>query len=104
MIEISSRLDTLEDSLNEALAKSFFFELERERDPLASAKNVVEAVRPLLAAKAALYDLLFTHQTTSSAYPIQTRLVKLQSATTGINIAYLVNTRMTTIRHRARTG
>ena len=49
MIEISSRLDTLEDSLNEALAKSFFFELERERDPLASAKNVVEAVRPLLA-------------------------------------------------------
>jgi len=48
-IEISSRLETLEDSLTEALAKYFLIEAESGRDSLANAKNVVEAVRPLLA-------------------------------------------------------
>jgi hypothetical protein len=48
-IEVSPRLDSLEDSLNEALVKYFLFKEADETDPLASAKNVVKAVRPLLA-------------------------------------------------------
>jgi hypothetical protein len=48
-IEISPRLETLEDSLNEAFVKYFLFKEDDETDPLASAKNVVNAVRPLLA-------------------------------------------------------
>ena len=48
-IEISSNRDSLEESLKGALAKYFFIDTESERDSLANAKNVVKAVRPLLA-------------------------------------------------------
>lgn len=53
-IEISSKLDSLEESINEALAKYFLFDLESGSDRLANAKNVVKAVRPLLASSGRL--------------------------------------------------
>jgi hypothetical protein len=48
-IEISANFGALEDSFKEALVKYYLLESERKRDPLASAKNVVKVVRPLLA-------------------------------------------------------
>lgn len=53
-IEISPRLGTLEDSLKEAFAKYLLSNVDRERDSLANAKNIVSAVRPLLAASGRL--------------------------------------------------
>lgn len=53
-IEISSNIETLEESLNEAFAKFLLVETESGRDPLANARNVVAAVRPLLAASGRL--------------------------------------------------